>query len=112
MPYWHLLKAILAGPVPRKIWRLRILKGCKDCPVFCREPLVHPDGRKWRLNACAGPGGSGCGCHVPMLAISANPGRKGCWYYDVSDGEHGWPAYHFPSIWHRLAAPFRFLLGR
>lgn len=108
----HIARAVWAGPVPRKIWRLRILKGCKNCPVFDREFNRHPDGRGWRLNACAGPHGSGCGCFVPTLALSANPGKTGCWIHDRTGGEEGWPAYHFPSIWHRLAAPFLFLFGK
>ncbi len=70
------------------------------------------DGRKWHLNACAGPYGSGCGCYTPFLALSANPGRKGCWGADNSEGAFGWEAYRFPSIWHRLYAPIRFLLGK
>lgn len=108
----HIARAVWSGPVPRNIWRLRILKGCKGCPCFDREALQHPDGRKWRLNACAGPHGSGCGCWIPTLALSANPGTTGCWMYEASEGRDGWPAYHWPSIWHRLAAPFLFLLGR
>lgn len=109
---WHMARAIWSGPVPRKIWRLRILKACKTCPVFCRVPKSYPDGRKRALNACAGPHGSGCGCWIPTLALSANPGRIGCWMHDVTDGEEGWPAYHFPTLWDRLMAPIRFLLGR
>ncbi len=109
---WHMAKALWSGPVPRSVWRQRILRHCNGCPCFDREARQHPDGRKWRLNACAGPHGSGCGCWVPAVALSANPSGNGCWLRSVDATEGGWPAYRFPSFWARILAPFRFLCGR
>ncbi len=112
LPLWHLVKAAWSGPVPRNVWRARILRGCNGCPVFNRALHEYPDGTKRPLNACAGPHGSGCGCYIPLLALSANPNGSGCWMHTVNDGQAGWPAYRFPTILHRLWAPIRFLLGR
>lgn len=108
----HMAKALWAGPVPREVWRHRILRGCNGCPVFDREVQEDVNGRKWRLNACAGPHGTGCGCWVVTLAMSANPSGNGCWLHTVNDGVGGWPAYRFPTVWHRLFAPIRFLFGK
>jgi hypothetical protein len=112
LPFWHLFKAILAGPVPRSVWRERLLKGCKNCPVFCREEQAMLDGRKCKLNACAGPYGSGCGCWCPTVALSANPGVNGCWGADNGDGSFGWPAYRFTSLWHRVKVTIGFFFGQ
>lgn len=112
LPLWHMVKSILAGPVPRKVWRERLLKGCKNCPVFCREEQAMPDGRKWRLNACAGPHGSGCGCWCPSVAISTNPNGHGCWGYTYTAGEIGWPEYRYRSLWHRVKVTIGFLFGK
>lgn len=109
---WHLLKAIWAGPVPRAVWRQRILRGCNGCICFDREINIHPDLRRWKANACAGPHGTGCGCWVPTVALSANPNGNGCWMHTINEGHGGWPAYKFPTIWHRLWASIGFLLGR
>lgn len=108
LPFLHMLRAILAGPVPRYVWRHRLLRGCNGCPVFDRSERVHQDGRKWRTNACAGPHGTGCGCWTPAIALFA----PACWMHTVNDGQGGWPEYRHPTIWHRLWAPIRFLLGR
>lgn len=97
----HIARALWSGVVPRQIWRVRILSGCKGCPCFDRE-----------LKACAGPYGTGCGCYVPLLALSANPSGRGCWMHTVTDGQGGWPAYHYPTFWARLFSPIAFLLGR
>lgn len=98
---WHIAKALWSGVVPRKIWRVRILSGCKNCPCFDRHN-----------KACAGPHGSGCGCYIGLVALSANPSGNGCWMHTHNDGQGGWPAYHYPSFWARLFSPILFLMGK
>lgn len=110
-PFWHIIRAAWTGPVPRSVWRQRLLTKCKGCPLHDREQRVHRNGRKWRLNACAGPLGTGCGCPVFTVAMTANPSGLGCWG-KTWDGDFGWGPFVYRSFWHRLTVTFWFLLGR
>lgn len=106
VPWLGLLRAILSGPVPRRVWRQRLRYGCFQCPLYskidgipvCRSS--HPDML-----------GIGCGCYLPFLAMSAEPYRGGCFGRTLVD-DIGWPAYRHPSFRARLLAPIRFLFGR
>ncbi len=79
--------------------------GCYQCPLFDKEFLrcfsVHPDFY-----------GTGCGCYVLFSALTAEPYVGGCWGRAAYGSNFGWGAYRFPSVWARIAAPFRFMLGK
>lgn len=106
VPWLGLLRAILSGPVPRRVWRQRLRYGCFQCPLYSKVNGVmlcrssHPDML-----------GIGCGCYLPFLAMAAAPYPKGCFGKTLAD-DIGWPLYQHPSVWARLLAPLRFLCGR
>lgn len=104
IPWLHMLAVILGGPVPRAVWRSRI-RTCLRCPLYRADlracSSIHPEHL-----------GLGCGCHCPVTCLFAEPYKGGCIARSWGETEMGWPAYRYPSIWHRLWAPIRFLLGR
>lgn len=104
-PWLHMIRVAIGGPVPRAVWRQRY-RTCLRCPLFngsnraCSS--THP---KYM--------GLGCKCLTWLKALFARPYPEGCYGRSLDDsGEIGWGPYHHPTIWHRLWAPFRFLLGR
>lgn len=105
VPWLGMLRAILSGPVPRRVWRQRLRYGCYQCPVFDRERLVcRAVPRQIRH--------LGCDCFVPLSALTAEPYVGGCWGRAALGDTFGWGAYRWPSAWARLLATARFLLGR
>lgn len=112
IPWLGMVRAILTGPVPRAVWRLRI-RTCWKCPLFRRE-LIDKKKRLF-LRACSSVHpdfkGLGCQCSTTMLALSAEPYPGGC-IAKFWGSKLGWPAYRFPDRWSRIAAVWRFMLGR
>lgn len=104
VPWMNMLLAILSGPVPRSVWRQRI-RTCLHCPLYRGDlracSSTHPDFM-----------GLGCHCNTTMLALFAEPYPGGCIAKYWGDETIGWAAYRFPSIWHRIAAPIRFIFAR
>lgn len=99
-----MLRAILSGPVPRRVWRRRMRKGCFKCPIYnpvtkaCRP--IHPEFKHL-----------GCGCYTPFSALWARPYRNGCWGRDHMENI-GWPAYFHANRWAQFVAIMRFLVGK
>lgn len=83
-----IIRALASGPVPRAVWRNR-LKTCRACPVF--NPATRQCRRFLNGNAI------GCGCWLPLKALTAAPYPKGCWGFTVMSGNLGWPAHEFLS---------------
>lgn len=92
--------AILSGPVPADVWRDRI-RVCLKCPILDRETMacrrVLSDGSTL-----------GCGCHAPLLALTAAPYPKGCFARQLTERE-GWPIYTFPSRRAKIRAVWQFI---
>lgn len=98
-----MLKAILSGPVPRRVWQSR-MRICLKCPIYnptlkqCRCPI-------------RGFEHMGCGCYAPFEAMWSAPYPKGCWAAQDNQAL-GWPAYRRSGSWPRTKAVLGFLLGR
>jgi hypothetical protein len=105
IPLVGMFKAILSGPVPRKVWRERLRYGCYECVLFNKELLTCRGAMKpydqW-----------GCDCFLPFKAMSAEPHKGGCYGRETFKGDFGWGAYVWPSRWARIMAPIRFILRK
>ena len=104
VPWLGLVRAVLSGPVPRRVWRQRLRYGCFQCPLYSKVNGVH-------LCRSSHPDmmGIGCGCYLPFLALWAAPYAHGCYGKTLVD-DIGWPVYRDPRG--RLRAVLDFLLGR
>lgn len=103
IPWGGLLRSVLSGPVPRRVW-FRRMRTCKGCPVYDRERRVcrktMPDGAV-----------AGCGCYMPFSALVAAPYARGCWGWTALHGEIGWPRYIWPSRWAKAWAVLGFVFA-
>lgn len=101
VPWGNMLLAVLSGPVPAQVWRSRI-RTCAHCPVRSKEG--------WICQTTLANGDTvGCNCVIVFKALSAAPYPKGCFAYEVTGGQEGWPAHHFPNRRAKFAAVLRFL---
>lgn len=102
VPWMAMARAILSGPVPRKVWMQRMRHGCFKCPIFDRSNYTCH---------CPRPGFEhlGCKCYVVFQALTAAPYPTGCWGQQVMGPSLGWPAYHFVSRHQKRRAIFGFI---
>lgn len=106
VPWLGLVRAVLSGPVPRKVWRAR-MRACLQCPLFSVE---HTAAGRVHLCRSNHPDmmGVGCGCYLPFLAMAATPYPDGCFGREI-DPDLGWGVHHWPSRGARLMAVIDFL---
>lgn len=115
VPWLGLLRAVLSGPVPRRVWRARLRFGCFKCPLWSSVQMPGTTKGADRVPLCHSThpamAGAGCRCYLPFLALAARPYPKGCIGQSIAP-DLGWPPYYWPSRWARLRSVLDFLMGR
>jgi len=102
-PVLKLIRTVLQGTVPRKVWRAR-MRCCQTCPLFRKELHLCKSTHRSFL-------GLGCHCSVFTIALFPNPNGAGCFGNTHVPGRIGWPAYKMGFL-ERVWSPIRFLLRR
>lgn len=103
IPWLTMVRAILDGAVPRRVWRER-MRSCLRCPLFRRRGWVCRSQLPFYQ-------GAGCGCYVPFKAITPEPYDGGCYGAATFPGRIGWPAYRM-GRWERFWSVVRFCRGK
>ncbi len=112
VPWLGLVRAILSGPVPREVWRVR-MRTCYECPLFSTVQMPGTTKRTDRLWLCKSTHpdmvGIGCGCALHYKALAAEPYQNGCFGRGL-DPDLGWPAYRFRDWGERLGCVIDFIM--
>jgi hypothetical protein len=103
VPWWTMVKAILQGTVPRSVGQDRI-RVCLQCPLYSPAMKLCKSEHPRFL-------GLGCGCYIPLSALTPNPYGNGCYGHSKVPGGVGWPRYRM-RWWERVWSPVRFALRK